>query len=352
MSLHQVANITIRGITACVPHFDEKIKTIELFTTEESNKFSKNTGIHSRRKSNELICASDLCYSAAEELIKQLNWKKNEIDVLIFVSQTPDYILPSTSNLLQNRLGLSQNCFCLDVNLGCSGYVYGISLVSNLLQNESFNKAILLVGDTITKFVSPLDKSLYALFGDAGTATAIEFDLTNDSKISFDMGSDGSGENAIKITHGGSRNQTNLDSLNFEKDYIDEKNERRPVDLKMNGIDVFNFAIKTIPNSINHLIRSNGLTIDKIDYFILHQANLFIIETIRKKLKIDSSKIPLSIENFGNTNGASIPLTICVNFTNNISSGDIVMSGFGVGLSWGTLHFSVHREILTNIIYI
>jgi 3-oxoacyl-[acyl-carrier-protein] synthase-3 len=352
MSFHQVEHVTIRGITACTPSSSELIKDIPLFNEQDSTKFSKNTGITSRRKSSHEICASDLCYSAANDLLGNLKWNKNEIDVLIFVSQTPDYILPSTSNLLQHRLGLSKECFCIDVNLGCSGYIHGMSLVSNLLQNNAFNKALLLVGDTITKFVSPKDKSIYALFGDAGTATALEYNTKSDSKMSFNCGSDGNGENAIKIHHGGSRHKFNFDSLNFRKDYHDNLNERRPIDLTMNGIDVFNFAINTVPDSIKKLLMRVGLEIEEIDYFILHQANLFMIETIRKKLKINPDKFLLSIKDFGNTNGASIPLTLCVNFPNNISNCDIVMSGFGVGLSWGTIHYNVKEEILTNLIEI
>ncbi|WP_396192853.1 3-oxoacyl-ACP synthase III family protein [Flavobacterium sp.] len=353
MALFEVENIHIEGISACVPKNLVKTSDLELFSEKEAQVFSQNTGIKQRYISDGSICASDLCFQAATNIIEKLNWVKEEIDVLIFISQSPDYILPATSNLLQNRLGLSKDCFCLDVSLGCSGYIYGLSLISNLLQNSKFNKALLLVGDTISTYSSPNDKSVYPLFGDAGTATAIQFDSEKNSKWTFDIGTDGSGLEAIKIQDGGARNRTSVKSLEYN--YINDEDKdigkRRAIDLQLNGIDVFNFAIKVAPGSIKKIFEKTNSSSETIDYLFLHQANLFMNETIRKRLKVDKEKAPNSIENFGNTNGASIPLTIVQTFKDIVIEKDlsVVMCGFGVGLSWGSVFMNMQKSLVTDM---
>ena len=355
MAFFETENIFIKGIAACVPSKIQKTIELEMFSEKEAQVFEQNTGIKQRHISDGKICASDLCFQAAENIIEKLKWNKEEIDVLIFVSQSPDYILPATSNLLQNRLELSKDCFCLDISLGCSGYIYGLSLVANLLQNSKFKKALLLVGDTISTYTSSNDKSVFPLFGDAGTATAIEFE-NNPSIWSFVTGSDGSGLEAIKINDGGARNRTTTDSLVYKNiDANDEKvGNRRAIDLELNGIDVFNFAIKTAPNSIKELLEKTAKTTDDVDFMFLHQANKFMNETIRKKLKIDKEKTPSSIENFGNTNGASIPLTIVQTFLNSPLKNDIntIMCGFGVGLSWGAVDLKLEKSIAIDMSYL
>ena len=355
MAFFETENIFIKGIAACVPKKIQKTDDLEMFSEKEAQVFEQNTGIKQRHIADGNICASDLCFQAAENIIEKLKWQKNEIDVLIFVSQSPDYILPATSNLLQNRLELSKDCFCLDISLGCSGYIYGLSLVANLLQNSKFNKALLLVGDTISTYTSSNDKSVFPLFGDAGTATAIEFN-NKPSKWSFITGSDGGGKEAIKINDGGARNRTNITSFDYINiDAADEKlGTRRAIDLELNGIDVFNFAIKTAPNSIKELLEKTDKSIDAIDFVFLHQANKFMNDTIRKKIKIDKEKTPSSIENFGNTNGASIPLTIVLTFLDNQPEKDlnVIMCGFGVGLSWGAVDLTLEKSLAIDMSYL
>lgn len=352
MSFYQASNIVIKGISTCVPREKKFIADISLFKENEADVFTKNTGIKSRHEANTITCTSDLCFKAAESLLNKLDWDRNEVDVLIFVSQTPDYILPATSNILQDKLGLSKDCFCLDISLGCSGYIYGMSLISNLLQNPNFNKGLLLVGDTITKLSSKKDKSVYPLFGDAGTATALEFDVLKSTKISFVTGSDGSGENAIKITHGAGRNKIDENSFSYNKIDDTSLNQKRNIDLSLNGVDVFNFAIKTVPNSIKLLLENIELSTEDVEYFVLHQANLFMNETIRKRLKLGAEKFLYSIQDYGNTNGASIPLTICVNFPKSVEKGNFVLCGFGVGLSWGAMHYNNESEIIIDFSYL
>lgn len=353
MALFEVQNVKIKGISACVPERKIITSEMELFSDKEALTFTQNTGIIQRYVSDGEICASDLCFQAAEKIITDLGWDKNGIDILIFVSQTPDYILPATSNLLQNRLGLSKDCYCLDISLGCSGYIYGLSLISNLLQNSKFNKGLLLVGDTISTYTSKYDRSVYPLFGDAGTATAIEFDQFSNNNWIFDIGSDGSGEDSIKIKSGGSRFRTNKNSFDLENIQLNDPSlgQRSSVDLKLEGIDVFNFAIKKAPNSILNILNYASLDIDVVDFFYLHQANLFMNETIRKKLKVQKEKMPYSIQNFGNTNGASIPLTIVQSLIGTNLKLDLiaVLCGFGVGLSWGSVLMRIDKSIVTNM---
>ena len=346
-----VSNIHIKGIATCVPEHVVEIKNIPLFHENEAEVFSKNTGIFEKHVADEGICASDLCYQAAQNVIEKLAWNKEDIKVLIFVSQTPDYILPATSNLLQHRLGLPNDCFCLDISLGCSGYIYGLSAIANFLQNPQFKKGLLLVGDTISQYTSDEDKSVYPLFGDAGTATAIEFDDSINSKWSFITGTDGSGENAIKIVSGGSRNKFNAASLEKKPIENNATGRRSDVDLILDGMEVFNFAIKTAPKLIDQLISDIQLEKESLDYLFLHQANLFMNETIRKKLKIDASKTPNSLSKYGNTNGASIPVTISHYFNNENLPKDkeVILCGFGVGLSWGAVHFKTSYDIKTSI---
>ncbi|MDI9355829.1 MAG: ketoacyl-ACP synthase III [Chitinophagaceae bacterium] len=352
MGFYQFKNITIKGVATCVPEKTEKIS--DIFSPNESDNFTKNTGIVQRHIADSSICASDLCLKAASDIITKLHWNKDEIDVLIFVSQTPDYILPATSNILQEKLRLSKNCFCLDISLGCSGYIYGMSLLSSLLQNIAFRKGLLLVGDTITKFTSVHDKSIYPLFGDAGTATALEYDDAINTNMSFVTGSDGKGEDAIKISHGGARNLFDENCLTYENYGSNNTNKRKKIDLSLNGIEIFNFAIKTVPETINTLLQKINLTIDEVDFFILHQANFFMNETIKKKLKINPEKFIYSIKDFGNTNGASIPLTFCYNYHNKSMKDNFVMCGFGVGLSWGALHYKNENkdEIICSFSYL
>lgn len=356
MAFFEVQNVSIEGIAACVPNKIQKISDMEMFSEKEAEVFSKNTGIKQRYVSDGIICASDLCFQASENIIKKLQWQKNDIDILIFISQTPDYILPATSNLLQGRLGLSKDCFCLDVSLGCSGYVYGLSLVANLLQNSKFNKALLLVGDTISTYTSSQDKSVFPLFGDAGTATAIVFNEKKTSKWSFEVGTDGSGNEAIKIKDGGARNR--MTTKSFEYDYINSNDKalgkRRNIDLQLNGIDVFNFAIKKVPNTLKKLLEISEKSVEKIDYLFLHQANMFMNETIRKKMKMDKDKSPNSIEDFGNTNGASIPLTIVQTFkAKDIEKSlSVLMCGFGVGLSWGAVAMELEKPLVTDMSFL
>ena len=349
MAFLEVKNVSIKGLSACVPK--NIVDNAEDYPTKWAGyeSFVSATGIAKHRNCPADICSSDLCLNAAEQLIAELAWDKKEIDALVFVSQTPDfYNVPATSCLLQDRLGLSSNCYTLDITLGCSGWVYAMSVISSLMQSGSIKKGLLLAGDTPTKFCSKEDKSTYPLFGDAGTVTALEYDEGADP-IRFALNTDGSGYRAIIVNAGGFRNPVSKDSFTM-KDHGEGK-VRCELNVEMDGEDVFMFGISKAPKVIKSLAEQYGIDLSTIDLFTFHQANLFMNEKIRNKLKIDEAKVPYSIQEYGNTSCASIPLTLVTRCAEQLKAGKVqhIACGFGVGLSWGALNFVTDSIVVPKI---
>lgn len=350
MSFLSVENVRIAGISACVPKEVESVKDFPLFSESDAESFSRTTGVEKHRKAGYNICASDLCLKAAEKLIEELSWEKSDIDCLIFVSQTPDYRLPATSVILQDRLDLPTDCYTLDISSGCSGWVYALSVISSLVSHGSMKRGLLLAGDTILKFCSDTDKSTYPLFGDAGTATALEFSIEENNPICFLLNSDGGGYKAIVIEDGGLRNPFTIQS--FEKETISEGIERSKLDLVLEGMDVFSFGISRAPQSVNELGNRFSIDIGSINYFVFHQANKFMNEKIRKKLKLPEEKVPYSLKDFGNTSSASIPITMVTQLQKQLRDEDLsfIGCGFGVGLSWGSCFFKTNKIVCPDLI--
>jgi len=350
MALFDIKNVAIKGISACVPSNKEDNMDLSFLSKEEIEKLIASTGIASRRVSTKEICTSDLCMAAAEQLIKDLNWNKDEIDALIFVTQTPNYVLPATSCVLQHCLGLKQDCYVMDISLGCSGWIYGLSTISSLLSSSGLKKGLLLVGDTISKICSKEDKSTYPLFGDAGTATAVEW--TTNSILDFHVSSNGEGFDAIIIPDGAYRNMVTQDSLIPTK--IEEGITRSKLQLVLDGMNVFSFGISQAPESVNRIISHFGIDIENIDYFLFHQANRFMNEKIRKKLKLPIEKVPYSLKYFGNTSSASIPLTMVTQLKNELETKSLnhIACGFGVGLSWGSVFFETKNIVCPELVEI
>ncbi|GHV31898.1 3-oxoacyl-ACP synthase [Spirochaetia bacterium] len=344
MAFLKAEGIKVCGVSACVPTQIDENCLSPLFDKETLKHVINTTGIKQKRKTSYDVCTSDLCIHAAEKIISDLAWGKEDISLLVFVSHTMDYILPPTSPIIQNKLGLSTNCYTIDISLGCSGWVYGMSVAASLLKliPSQKGRALLLVGDTLSKIVSNGDKSTYPLFGDAGTATALEL-MADAEPMLFDMNSDGDGYKAIIINDGGSRNPVSESSFNniTRGEGIISNNTQ----LVLNGMDVFSFGIKRAPESINKLIDNFHLNKDQIDYFLFHQANFFMNEQIRKKLKIPIEKVPYSFSDFGNTSGATIPLTMVTQLNDILREKKLnhIACGFGVGLSWGSMYFSTDK---------
>lgn len=350
MAFQSFRNIKISGVAACVPENVEENSTLNLFqSSEEYDRFVATTGIERRRAVKNGLCSSDLCYEAAERLIGKLQWAKEDIDCLVFVSQTPDYILPATACVLQKRLRLSNECMAFDISLGCSGWVYGITVLASLLSNGTCRKGLLLAGDTVTVTKSPRDKSTYPLFGDAGTATAVEFQEAEEGLVSY-LCTDGDGADTIMIRDGGFRHPFSKDSLVY-KEY-ENGSVRNNLQSYLDGTSVFTFGISKAPKSVKKLLEYTGKNSEDIDYFIFHQANMLMNEKIRIKLKLPAEKVPYILKDFGNTSSTSIPLTLVARLKEQLENNDlnILACGFGVGLSWGSVLFNTKSIVCCDLI--
>jgi len=332
MALIKFKNVGIKSVSACVPKNIEKNKSLSyLFTNKELQEVIKSTGISERRIASESICASDLCYKAADNLLNNMDIDRKTIDMLIFMSQAPDYKIPATSPHLQYRLGLPKTTATIDITHSCSGYVYSLSTAFSFVTQDGINRVLLLDGETFSKYISKKDKINIPLYGDAGTATLIE--KGNFGHSYFSLNSDGSGVDVLKIDAGGARNPTSL--LNINEVELEDGNFRSPHQLYMDGMEVFNFTMMNVPKDIKKILKFACLNFYDIDKVVFHQANKLMTDFFSKKLKILSKKVPYSIDRFGNTSSASIPLTI-VSELKTKQNNNVILSGFGAGLSWGT----------------
>ncbi len=350
MAFLEFKNVRIAGISAGVPKnvasnlnptADDVISTE--YTPEE---YVKTTGVRERRVSTVLTTA-DLGYWAAEQLIADLGWNKNEIDALIFVSQSHDYILPATACILQDRLGLGTECYAFDGSIGCSGWVYGISTAASLLGEGRLKKVLMICGDAKKRFLMSDNQLRDPLFGSAGTATALEY-KEGVQGIRCHFGTDGSGFDAIITPDGGARSPVTHDSFVFE-DFEGKRMCR--LQTRMKGMDVFSFGITTAPKSVKKMAEQYGLNYLDSDFFIFHQANMKMNNMIVKKLKLPEEKVPSCMYRFGNTSSASIPLTIVSELRGKCEDGkQFICCGFGVGLSWGTICFKSDNMIVSNLV--
>jgi 3-oxoacyl-[acyl-carrier-protein] synthase III len=325
MARCNVRGATIRGVVSAVPsrRFDN-LKDTSGFTEDEVRKVVGMAGVKSRRMAGEAVCSSDLCQAAAESLLEKVGWERDSVEALIMVTQSPDYFLPSTACLLQMKLGLPDTCAAFDVGLGCSGYPYGLYL-SALMLAGGIKRALLLHGETPARFADESDRSVSLLFGDAGSATAIEAAGREGGEAwSFVLHTDGSGYQDLIIPGGGFRER-------FPED-------RRRFCVSMNGANIFNFSIKRVPPVIQDTLSLAGLGKEDVDYFILHQSNQFIMRHLSKKMGIPEAKVPLTLGEYGNTGGPSVPLTMVLGGLARPSDRPLTLMlvGYGVGLSWGS----------------
>lgn len=341
MAFLEFKNVRIAGISAGVPKRVISNLEIENLSKDYDNEaFVELTGVKERRVDD--LTTSDLCVPAAEKLISDLLWDKKEIDTLIFVSQNTDYILPATACIVQDRLGLGKECYAMDIALGCSGWVYGLSSAVSLMSNGDIKKCLLLVGDGKRR-------AIYddPLFGFAGAVTALEYKEGAEG-FKFHFGTDGSGYDAIIIPDGGARNQFSADSLEMEEI---EGREYHRLQSRMKGMDVFSFGITTAPKSIKQLSSHYGFDYQSADYFVFHQANMKMNNMIAKKLKLPAEKVPSCMYHFGNTSSASIPLTIVTQLKGKCEDkAKFICCGFGVGLSWGTVAFETEDVVISDLV--
>ena len=350
MASIELNGVRIAGIASAVP---EGIRSVEddaqLFGLEEMQKTSKTIGVRSRHVAPPQICTSDLCHLAANRLLDELGWERDSIEGLIFISQSPDYELPATACTLQARLGLPDRCLAFDVNLGCSGFTYGLWLASQIVAGRGVKRVLLLVGDICTRRLAPRDKAVIPLFGDAGTATAIEFD-ENAAPMQFELGTDGTGYKAIIIPASGFRIPRTAETKQFEPgpDGI----ERSPENIYINGADVFNFTIKRIPPLVEAVMAKANLGRDDYDHFVFHQANAFMLQHLGKRLKIPNEKFVIAMDTVGNTSSASIPLAMTMTLREKLIAGpqQLLLAGFGVGLSWAACSVKTGPLVMPELI--
>ena len=348
MAFLTASKVRIAGVAGAVPALVEDNRSLPLFTPEEVEKFIASTGVERRHVSRRLI-SSDLCVAAAERMIADLGWLKETIDGLVVVTQTPDYHRPSTATLLQNRLGLSTECAALCVSFGCSGWVYGLQVAAGMVMS-GLKRVLLCCGEGIQAY-SPQDKSTYPLFGSAGTCTALEFNAEAPD-INFHLATDGSGWEAIYIPDGGYRNPCKEHSSIIEE--FEGGIRRARTNVALDGMSVFSFGISKPPKSIKSLCEHFAVSLDGIDYLLLHQANLFLNAKIAKKVGVPCEKVPHNIEEFGNSSSATLPLLMVTRLKDQLFEKPLRCIGcaFGVGLSWGSVYFETNKPIVSDLVLV
>ena len=348
MASSTLHNVRFAGMATCVPkHIVHNVDDMPPHLRSERQRLVRNIGIETRRVCPHWQCFSDLAFDAAERLLAELEWQRDEIDALIVVTQSPDYIVPATAIILQDRLGLPHSTVAFDVNLGCSGYPFALQILGSMIAAGVVKKGLILLGDRAS--YQHRDQLKDPLFSDAATATALEY-RDDAAPMYFDLNSDGSGYKAIIVPVGGHRNPFQIEHA------IARKGEdgfwRSDLDLVLDGPAVLSFSTQRVPPSVERLISYAGTSKDEIDYFVFHQANRMINETIRKKLGLEAEKVPSSLRDFGNTSGASLPVTVTTRLRDALSGGKrrLLLCGFGVGLSWGSVIVDVESGCFPALI--
>jgi len=338
----ELKNIKVCGMAAAVsPKWDS---LLEISDEDEAiiRKFIKKTSVEGRYSASPRQTTSDFCYAAAEKLLAEKNIDKNEVGCLVFVTQTSDYRIPATACVLQMRLGLSKNCIAFDVNLGCSGFVYGLNILSSLMSASEAKYGLLLAGDTSAReFNSKMQQktghSGQLLFGDSGTATLVE--KVEGNALDFSCHSDGTGFKAIVAPYGGWRNPESKDGRTHYSE--------------MDDIGVFNFATDEVPAQLNEYMARHNTTSEDYDCLVLHQANKMIMKQIAKKTGFDQEKMLISMNKFGNTSSASIPITLVNEYGESTEDQEIsaLCCGFGVGLSWATVGLKLSKKDILPLVH-
>ena len=353
MARWNIHNVRMSGVSACVPKEVVHSEDFPFFDKEGAEVFNNTVGILERRLGPDSLCASDMCQAAAEKLLAELGWEKESVDMLVFESVTGDYKTPPTSCLLQDRLGLSEDCFCVDIPMGCCGCMYAMNVAGNMLSHGDIRRALLLIGDTALRMGSMQDKSRVPLFGDMGTAIALEYDPSA-KPIMIDFHTQGSGYKALMTPHGGYRHPITKES--FVQEDFGNGIIRAPKDTLIDGMAVFTFAISKPAKTVASLL--DELHIDKendIDYYLIHQANKLIVDRLVKKLKLPTEKVPYNLEEFGNTGGASVPGLMVTRLREQLQQEGnkrLLCSSFGLGLSWGTMLLNVEKLVIPELIEI
>lgn len=322
----------IKALSYYLPdHILSNEDLVKEFPEWSVEKIANKIGVNQRHIVNKEETAVDLAIKAAENLFKEYgNINKNEIDFIVLCTQSPDYFLPTSACIIQNKLGLRTSCGAFDFNLGCSGYIYGLAIAKGLIAGSIAKNILLLTAETYSKYLHPKDKGNRTIFGDAATATIISTDGWG-KIMDFALGTDGQGTENLIVRNGGMRNPNKTYDLKFDENGNPVSSDY----LFMNGSQIFSFTQKNVPIVIKRVIEKNNLKPENIDLFIFHQANSYMLEFLRKKIKIPQEKFFINMTEIGNTVSNSIPIALKDMMSSNKIKGNIVLCGFGVGYSWG-----------------
>lgn len=348
--MNAVQGVAVRAISAAVPRTVAETADYEYLSVADRERLQKATGIARRRISPAKQCASDLCAAAARAALAHLGWAADSVGLLILITQTADQPIPATGITLQHRLGLPSSCIAFDINLGCSATPFGLATAGSMMKTLGVARALLLMGEVSSRLCAVHDKSTWPLFGDAGSAVALELDETAGT-MHFDLQSDGSGKDAIIVPGGGLASR--LPSpvhRNASAIVIEGGAALTAEQLVLRGADVFTFAISKVPPSIQRVLAAGNATVENVDFLMLHQANKMINDTVAKKTRFPAEKVPYSLDDYGNTSSASIPLTFCVHAGRFAEPRRVAISGFGVGLSWGTVLVELPAGVVLPVV--
>lgn len=349
MAFTRIKSIAIKGVSACVPSKVEYNKDYPYYAEGELERMLPSIGVEKRHVIEPGTTCLELCEKAANKLLEELGWEKESINVLIYCSPARDYIFPDTACILQDKIGIPKSAMCFDMNLGCTGWVYSVNVAASIMSASKIKRALVLNGNLTTAENAFTDKTSYPLFSDAGTAMALEYD-ENSPDIIAELGTDGGGYDNIIIKDGGRRNPYTPESMVL-KDY-GENIKRSDMNMAMKGMEVFAFALNVAPKNVQNVMNAVGKTQEDIDQFFFHQANLFMVQRIAKKLKLPKEKIPFSIYEYGNTGACSIPLTMVTERADELRNNHVTNIGcaFGVGLSWGSIYFETNNLVIPELL--
>lgn len=348
MAFFNFKNIRVAGVACAVPANEVKTEAYKpLFGGEEVEKFMEMTGVRASHRTSEFQTCSDLGYRAAQELLQKKGISAEEIGALIFASHSPDYRRPSTAFVLQYRLGIPKEAVCYDISLGCSSLVVGMQTIASIMNTSDIKKALLFVGDTAGKSVYSEDRSSAMLFGEAGAVMLLEKTDNDNDQINALVRSDGTGFKYMIVPGGGYRN------LHASEEVVmcEDGNPRTLMNSFIQGTSVFTFTIFDVPRLIKDFFAQTETTPDYYDCFAFHQANLYILKQIAKKTKIDFERMPITLDRYGNTSGASAIVSLCDKYgeSNESKTIKVMACGFGIGISLGATSFEINTDDILPI---